>query len=325
MHDTVAVGSPLRRVHKPALAAGLVLVVAVGVFVATRGDDGPAAGEPVLLGGVIPVRDNVVQPPGTELGGGFIVADGSHLLGATVPYLFYDDGHGDRSEDDGWQAVLLVDEPGRAVFDRYVDQAEAQGIPILGAVRCEGRDGSLTCSADGGDGTPGRQRSVSFMLHQEPGEGGRPPVSSLVIDFHSMATLPYDPTAFLPREPPRNDEPGQVPAPWPDLPRSGDQFWTDRPHEPFTVKEGSTLLAHSVRVDEVGTATMFEVTDDPESVIDRYVDQSGPETSNEVRTFERDGATLTTDAWSDGGTYVIRIVERPGEPTWMLLVAYPTD
>lgn len=120
---------------------------------------------------------------------------------------------------------------------------------------------------------------------------------------------------------------GEVPPTgWPALPEEGEAFWSSKPSGTFRVAEGSALLMHSVTNYRVGTLSLFEISDDPQDVLQRYFQQSeNGEDMPPITRWEREGTTVEAAGWSDGGGYTLRTYSREGEPTWLLLEAWPSD
>jgi len=292
-----------------------------------------------LLAGVIPVREGATSGPGTELGAGFEVAEGSVLVGGVLRRIKDDLVYkGVQQDDDGWRAVLVVTEPGRAVFNRYVEQGRAAGFEWpseVPAQSCIGIEPELSCSASVTEGSPeGWHRSLTILLEQRSASAGsgRPPMSSILISYSDVGEQPSgndrhpDTAGALPDG--RN--PGAVPQDgWPPLAGTGETFWAARPetHALFTVAKGSRLLMNTVfGVESAGSITVFEVTDDTVEVLNRYVDQADfGRHRPELIHYERDGATVDWVSWTDGGSNVVSVYQQEGQPAWMLLEAWPTD
>lgn len=94
--------------------AGVLVVVVMTALLAacSSGSGGEASG--------------ALQPPGTPLPAGFVVPEGSRLVGTVFPYP--DDIQGIKA-----QALVVVDRDPVAVYDRFVAQGRRLGIPLFGS------------------------------------------------------------------------------------------------------------------------------------------------------------------------------------------------
>ena len=105
------------------IAATAAVVVAVALSGCGDGTDAVDAGapEPEAPGAHLPVAVEAdgLLPPGTALGGGVAVQEGSRLVGTVFPSL-----HG-RADARDWTALLVVDGDPVEVWDRY---ASALGV-----------------------------------------------------------------------------------------------------------------------------------------------------------------------------------------------------
>jgi hypothetical protein len=170
------------------------------------------AGAPVLQGGV--------QQPGSAIGDGFVVAEGSLLLGttfATGPHL---ELHGRSIADDGWKALLFVTGDVQRVLGDYIEQARDAGIPA-DPLRCSeprGPTESEDCWFEGSVGERGRSRGINGEFVR----GSPNPESHLMLTYS-------DPDGADAGEPPEPydtlDEPTTpFPAEWPRPPTVGEGF-----------------------------------------------------------------------------------------------------
>jgi len=298
----------------------------------TDGDSGVVAGPTELVGGLIPVRANITTPPGEPIADGFEVADGSLMVGYPLPNLYWS---ADKIEDDGWTAYFVVTEPGRAVLDRYLQQARELGFPVSGP-SCRIDRGIRACGGGASEGLNYKDgythgRSIGFELMQGRGTSDHPPLSSIVITYRVLGDPPYPPAQ--PVEVAPEPETSTVPADWPPLPEVGEEFWADRP---FKVVPGTILLAHPTSVGTVfgsGTTSLFEVTGDPEKVLDAFWDQrltspNGQRLSREERgdyTWSRDGVTIRVLTWTDGKGQAFRIWKQAGRPPFLVVETTPSD
>lgn len=316
------------------LGAGVACTLALaGAYLAwPDGGPSPYTGRQVLLDGIIPVRERAAAPPGTPLGAGLEVQQGSYLVGEVLPTLY---SASDGAPDDGWRAIIAVTEPGPRVFERYIANAQEAGFDPRGrspnGTFCRTVSASLVCRAVHAEGANEARRWLVFDLLQHGGRPERPSQSRLVIEYHDVGEPPYSPSGLeeVPDDP-GNGLSGEAPrGSWPDLAEEGEPFRTARPGEPFTVVDGTRLVLPTVTGDTccdlgfTNTLTLFEVVGDPQAVIGDFLAQS----EVQERTFERvqGGVRQLSASWSDGGSYTIQIWVQPGRPTWALLTANPTD
>ena len=111
------------------LSAASVVLVASGcgdrVDTGSSSADAEAKSGPAALVGV---DDSRLQPPGTPLGSGVKVQDGSRLVGRVFPAV---DSFGSGSSV-GWQALLVVDGDPVEVWNRYGSGCEVCRKRIAG-------------------------------------------------------------------------------------------------------------------------------------------------------------------------------------------------
>jgi len=142
------------------LSAASVVLVASGcgdrVDTGSSSADAEAKSGPAALVGV---DDSRLQPPGTPLGSGVKVQDGSRLVGRVFPAV---DSFGSGSSV-GWQALLVVDGDPVEVWNRYaevlrVKDGDAPESCVVRTVTVPGDPSttSTTAVVTVGDGTPSR-------------------------------------------------------------------------------------------------------------------------------------------------------------------------
>ena len=164
-------------VGRAAVALALVVVIA-GCRHQERGgeDAGPASSTTVGVGAFdpsVPVAKVAAGPPGTALGAGFVVAEGSTLVGpvspVTLPITRGVAGTGVR-----WQALLWVSDDLPTVVDRYLAQGEALGLRWVGVgPTCTEREGAYRCRALGvGVDERGRAGELVIQGSRLSGAGG---------------------------------------------------------------------------------------------------------------------------------------------------------
>lgn len=320
----------------------LWLVVAAGLVasvVAWRVADGDEesrqyAGEQMRLDGVVPARAGITLPPGSPIGSGFEVAEGSYLLAGAMPYLYSTMHGGDPIEDDGLQAWLLVTEPIRTVVDRYLSQAMAAGFEMTpvdcmdgeGVLRC-----STSCAVDCGfpyEEEPRYEHGRTLLISGVQGRArpDQPPMSHLDIDYRRIGDPPYPgEDGYLPPDDPPSTPVGTVPEDWPPLPDVGEPIYS---FNDFEVAPGTVLLAHGLNAfSGSGEAiAIFEVVEDVDTVIDDFAAQPRFPAENLTReTLTRDGHRYDHVYWSDGQSQSLEFHDPPNGPTILVLRSYIAD
>jgi hypothetical protein len=287
---------------------------------AACGDSDPEA---VRIGDV-PVLEGATRGPGTELGAGFTVAEGSVLLGTTFP------SRTSYSDDGGFRALLLVTGPFREVFEAYKEQAADIGLtlaPDYGPSYCS-PDRVYLCSGQGGR-DPFAGRSAWVRAWRRPGKPDRPPVSHLYLQYRDLPQEFPPGTVLQPQ--PRADvgTPPETGA-WPRLPEEGEPVEPRGDgQEPLLLPEGAQLVAHRGHgtCSPATGSTLVLRTEAPDEVIERILDQHPdrtPGAADEQR--EEDGAHVVHRTWgSGGGGYELWAVTRPDEPTYLLIDRCPVD
>jgi hypothetical protein len=322
-------------------AVALGVVVVVGGWVVWRGldDDGErvSAGRAVLLDGRIPVREGLVGRAGARIRDGFVVEDGSALIGVPLPDL-YSVAHGGMPlASEGWRAFLVVTEPGRRVLERYVEQAQALGF-AMSDVSCYEDERLLFCQSGVTEGFSREDgydhyRSLWISLQQGPAHEARsrPPMSAIAIVYGEVGDPPYPEPEAHPVPPNATEAAGEVPDDWPPLSPIGEEFWsfrTTRDRSRYKVVPGTTQLAPSMTNSGHDAQTLFEVTVDPRAVFDAFLSQApSPRLAQRAspRKWERDGITVQLLAWTDGTGQSLTVVEQPGLPTMLLHSSTPSD
>jgi hypothetical protein len=252
------------RRRKPSRGAVLVVVgvlivlAAVGVFLATRDGEGPESGdcgdsgegggcggEP--SGGSSPASlpDDVLSGPGTELPGGVVVAPGSSLVGPAVV-----DEVDSAGEPASWSAVLVVEGDPLTVWRAYAEQfAElfpSEGVDPAQAPGCPSSEDDGDVCDLGVDVSDGRvRRSLSLRMVSVPGDvTGR-----YLLWLEGMASDQY-PTDLYSSEQYPSSPPATLPAPNEARPRPGvgeplapETVAYDGDNEEYVLLEGSELIA----------------------------------------------------------------------------------
>jgi hypothetical protein len=255
------------RGRKPGRGAVLVVVgvlivlAAVGVFLATRGGEGPEGGDcggsregsgcggedsETSGGSSSPsVPGDVLSAPGTELPGGVTVAPGSSLVGPAVV-----DEVDSAGEPASWSAVLAVGGDPRSVWRSYTEQfAElfpSEGLDPAQSPGCPSiEDDGALCEV-GVDVLDGRvRRSLSMRLVSVPGDvtGGYllwlegMASDQLTTDLYSGEDYPPSPTGALPAPNEARRRPGV------GEPLAPETVAYDGDNEEYVLLEGSELIA----------------------------------------------------------------------------------
>jgi hypothetical protein len=278
----------------------------------------------VLLEDLIPARARVTHPPGSPIGAGFEVADGSYLVGGPLPYLYSSTTPGyDDIEDEGFKAWLLVTEPIRDVIDRYRTQAIDAGFE-MSPIQCEGASEGLRCS------TVCQLRCTSpYTVDYKHGRGlevagtqgsNQRPVSYLTINYREIGEAPYPGADSVPpADPPPHGRPGDVPEEWPPLPSVGDPIHS---FDDLKVAPGTLVLADGL-IEPGATTSIFEVVDDVETVMDWYREQEEIHERGEGRaTLTRGGYRFDAVIWN---RTTFAFYDPPKGPTILVLTNYVSD
>ena len=259
--------------------------------------------------------------PGTPLGDGLEVVDGTTLLADPRPYLSAD------GEMAGWLATSVVDggDP-LAVVDAYLDQAEAAGLTPQGEPTCapDPTPTGFICTgfARSGDPADPRSMSVTFLRGQRVDL-----VSNHVIVTFSSTDVTS--SSDMPTSGGGGDVSLPDARPWGQLPEVGEALPADgEVTRRIVIQPGSRLAGPPhLSLDDAtgGTHAIFEVTGEPIAVFDAYLEhlhdlglEGAPPTER------RSGGVVVTEAFANvagGDDVFLRLVERPDRPTWLWLSA----
>jgi hypothetical protein len=268
--------------------------------------------------------------PGTALGDGFTVADGTVLLGGVVPTGTAVEYEGELIEDRGWRALLLVTGDAIGVLDAYAEQAADAGLPVTDRYRvgpCFDDVGSVvSCLRSARLGSLQDGRSVDLELKRTGPSGDRAPLSHLTIHYRETGEPPYPPVPpdICPRYVCRAAAPPPTPTGWPPLPGVGERYERTQDPSAGRVEPGSHLVAHPTWASGASVA-LFLLTGDPEEVLDRYLRQQESDDVFDARRRD-DGATVLERSWhAGGGEYNASVVLRDGSPTYLFLEHYFSD
>lgn len=315
------------------------MVVAVGLIACAIGwrvmqaddDQRQHAGGRVLLDDLVPARAGVTLPPGTPIGAGFEVAEGSYLLGGALPYLYSTMHGGDPIEDDGFQAHLLATQPIRDVLERYRAQAVAAGFQ-MSPVACSDDAGVVACLtqcqvACGFPNADGFEHGRALSIGGTQGRVGadQPPLSHVGITYRRIGEPPFPTDDVVGPEDSAPAARGTVPEDWPPLPEVGEPVYS---FNDFEVAPGTILLAHGLLATRGSgeTVAIFEVVDDVDSVIDRFASQPRvPEEHPTRETLQRGDHRIDRVSWSDGRSQTLELHDLPDGPTILVLTSYVAD
>jgi hypothetical protein len=164
-----------------------------------------------------------VRAPGSAIGNGFVVAPGSHLLGAA----FSQEAASTRT----WVAVVLVTGEPERVMGSYVSQADKLGVALRPS--CENQTQDVTCWASGTSGPV----QVELYLRRRMVS---PPFSHLTITYRqSSKDFEAGPPGAGAKA-----EAVALPRIWPPLPKVGQQFGVGY-FSPVLDERGVRLVAGS--------------------------------------------------------------------------------
>lgn len=268
------------------------------------------------------VIPSAAGPPGTSLGDGFTVVDGTTLIGDPIPLGDTAVRAGQQIVDQGWTATLIVDggDPIELV-DAYVRQAEDTGLVRELGTRCD-FDDVVTCSAFARSPDVIEPRSVSATFVRGHSDDV---YSDHVIVRYSTADDYWHHGGRERNSPP--DAPLPAPAEWPPMPSAGDRLGTaGETSRGVPLQEGSRLAGPPrLNLDDTtgGIVAVLEVTGDPRSVLRAYLDYMEDEgiDGRSPDVLEVGDAEVTTAEWSEAGGdhFDFTLVERQGRPTWLLI------
>lgn len=287
----------------------------VPLLAATCGNgDGP---EETRVAG-IPVLEGATSGPGTELGAGFTVAEGSVLVGTTFPAV------DEPVPNPGFSALLLVTGSFQEVFDAYRRQAAELGVQVRPGNAetrqfCWEVSGAFTCGGSGNITSDVAGPTVSMTADRGPQRGDRPPVSHLLLGYEDAGPGEPGPPVTPRRWQP---EPGVPPLPdgWPELAEEGEAYGPGKGQEPLRVPEGTELVAPPATPTPRcfgGSTVVLRTEEDPEVVVDRIVPDDAFSASRDR--WSEDGGDFMEVYWTDGSSWILRSSTRPDEPTYLLL------
>lgn len=306
--------------RRPGRILGVAVLGAIGVAVGACGES--SDGDPASATATPPVIPSGAGAPGTPLGDGFTVVEGTTLVGDPIPIGVAVVRNGQPILDEGWTATSVVDggDP-VAIVDAYMGQADRAGLIEQRGTGCTMELDVDVCSAFARSPEGAEPRSVSATVVR----GRREDVlSDHVILRYSTTDISWDHGQ-------RNN--GQwnltapAPATWPPLVPVGEPLGTaGETRHSVVVQEGSRLAAPAhLNLDDAtgGIVAMFEVTGDPRSVLQAYLDHLtdlGLDTST-PQELEIGDAIVTSASPSEAGGdhFTLTLVERSGRPTWLVI------
>ena len=307
------------------LAVLLSVIALVSCSDGTETASGPgAAGTEVELSQVRGVIPSAAGAPGTPLGDGIELVDGTVLIGDPIETR-HELGQGDdQTVTTVWQAASLIDggDP-LAIIDDYLAQAESRGMTDHTRNGCT-LDRSVTiCAAQAA--TPSGDEPRSLTISVMRGRRGDL-LSDHVIVQHATGEAPW--LVWPDGLPPGDAEVPAAPGPedWPPLATVGEPLETADELERALIVEDGSLLAgppHLALEDTTGgIEAVLEVTGDPDTVLRSYLDQIGRENVDTWVPGERTriGDVTQTRAIASvagGDAYSFTLVERPDRPTWL--------
>ena len=310
-----------RGIRRPGRILEVAVLGAIGVVVGACGESSDA--DPASATATPPVIPSGAGAPGTPLGDGFTVVDGTTLVGDPIPIGVAVVRNGQPILDEGWTATSVVDggDP-VAIIDAYMDQAERAGLTQQPGTGCTLEVDVAVCSAFARSPEVAEPRSVSATVVRGRREDL---LSDHVILRYSTTDLSWD------HGQQRNDrEPNlTTPAPttWPPLVPVGEPLGTagETTHA-VVVQDGSRLAAPAhLNLDDTtgGIVAMLEVAGDPRSVLQAYLDHLtglGLDAST-PQDLEIGDAVVTSASPSEAGGdhFTLTLVERPGRPTWLVI------
>lgn len=294
-----------------AVLAAVVVAVAAVVSIAVVASNGEQS------------RDTSGRP-GTSLGDGFTVVEGTTLIGDPIPIGASVAQSGTEVIDEGWTASLIIDggDP-MEILEAYLRQAEAAGLVGETDPRCALDLDVTICSVFARTPEPAAPHSFTARVVR----GLREDVLSDHVVLRFATTYLY--WQYIPA--PAGDRVSEVPAApseWPPLAEVGDGLGTagELQHE-IVVQEGSRLAGPPHLNLDYGTGgveVVLEVTGDPRQVLDLYLDHLGEEAGHSDPAVQEIDAAVVTTAFAGGGGgdgFDLTLVEREGRPTWLAISA----
>lgn len=316
--EGIAVGlSPLADAPRHGRTLGTVLsaaslaIAACGQSPATTGESSPRS----------PVISSAAGPPGTSLGDGFSVVEGTVLVGPPIPIGIAVVSNGKPILDEGWTATSIIDGADPLdIVDAYMRQAERVGLVEQAGSGCSVQRDVATCSAFARSPDPAEPRSVAATVVR----GQRADLwSNHVVVLFSTAEIYWTYGDMMSTD--EGDIELPPPAPWPSLPTGGDPLPTaDEIRDPVEVQEGSRLAGPPrLNIDDAtgGMVAILEVTGEPKAVLQRYLEHlaSLGSIGADPEVLEVGDALVTQAHASEAGgdDFTVTLVQRPGSPTWL--------
>jgi hypothetical protein len=312
-------GDPPAAFERARRILAVALLGAIGVAVSACGDSSDTASTTEAP----PVIPSAAGPPGTPLGDGFEVVDGTTLVGDPIPIGVAAVRQGQPIVDEGWTATSIVagGDP-IEIIAAYMRQAEQAGLVEQPGTGCTRDLDVAICSAFARSPDVAEPRSVSATVVR----GRREDVlSDHVIVRFSTTDLYWDHGQI--RSDGDRDLATPAPTAWPPLGPVGEPLGTaGETRHSVVVEDGSRLAAPPrLNLDDTtgGIVAILEVTGDPRSVLQTYVAHltelglEGP-TPEELEI----GDALVTNAYrseAGGDHFTLTLVERPGRPTWLAI------
>ncbi|QYG92693.1 hypothetical protein HC251_09785 [Iamia sp. SCSIO 61187] len=312
------------------LAAVVVVAAAVVSVVVVAGDGGgqrdtTSAPPPTTEASGPVVIESAAGPPGTSLGDGFTLVEGTTLIGDPIPIGVEVVQSGTPIVDEGWTASSVVDggDP-LAILDAYLRQAEATGLVRESGPGCVLDQEVTICSVFARTPEPASPRSFTAQVVR----GMRDDVLSDHVVLRFSTTDLHWQYGLMAAG---GDGPSVSAAPttWPPLPVPGEGMGTagelgyDLP-----VQEGSRLAGppHLDLEDATGgIVALLEVTAEPRTVLDAYLDRLADVNADvsdpEMREIGDAAVTTAFAGWAGGDAFALTLVEREGRPTWLAISA----
>jgi hypothetical protein len=200
----------------------------------------------------IPIVEGAVHGAGTAIGDGFVVAEGSWLVGPPFPQA---------QRDGGWRAVLLVTGEIDGVMNDYVRQARALGLQV-DAPRCQVHGSGASCKFEGAAGARDSSRLITAALERGP---GFTPRSHLFLSYFDLR----GPDRGTPDErDARVDNIPNVllPSDWPVLTAAEGGFFGAA----VRLAKGTRLVAPQMDFGPGEIYAVLAVTSDGDDVLERY-------------------------------------------------------
>jgi hypothetical protein len=301
---------------------GIVVVTLLGaIALALSACGDSSATSPQSTATTPPVIPSAAAPPGTPLGDGFEVVEGTTLVGDPIPVAAVHQGQ--PIVDEGWTATSIVtggDPVG--IVDAYMRQADDVGLVEQPGTGCTHDVDVVICSAFARSSDAAEPRSVSATVVRGR---RRDVVSDHVIVQFSTTAMHWDYGEVQ-----RTGDPDLgIPASteWPPPSSVGEPLGTaGETMRAVVVQEGSRLAGppHLNLEDATGgIVAILEVTGDPLSVLQTYVDQlAALGLAGSTPEVLEIGDAVLTSAYMDeagGDSFTFTLVERSGRPSWLAI------